>query len=130
MNGNSIALDTNIAVHVLNGVPEVVQFLGTFAQLCLPVPVIGELRYGALNSARPAPNLERVERLLARCRPLLADVATAEAYARIRFDLKRQGTPIPENDIWIAAVCVQYNLTLVTNDHHFGNVNGLGIARP
>lgn len=52
MNGNSIALDTNIAVHVLNGRPDVIQFLGAFTDLCLPVPVIGELRYGALNSAR------------------------------------------------------------------------------
>lgn len=130
MNGNSVALDTNVAVHVLNGVPSAIQFLSGYGELCLPVPVVGELRYGALNSARSLPNLEKVEKLLLRCRPLLVDTSTAEVYARVRSDLKRKGTPIPENDVWIAAVCIQHDLPLATEDHHFSRVANLKTVRP
>ena len=130
MSGNSIALDTNVAVHVLNDMPAAIQFLSAFAELCLPVPVLGELRYGALNSARSVANIAKVEKLLSRCRPLVADVATAEVYARVRSELKHKGSPIPENDIWIADICLQNDVAVATEDHHFSRVSGLKTARP
>lgn len=69
------------------------------------VPVIGERRYGALNSQRAEGNVARVEKLVVRCRVLEATNTTTVAYARLRLDLKRRGKPIPENDLWIAALC-------------------------
>jgi len=130
MSGNSVALDTNVAVRLLNDEPGIVLFLNTFSDLLLPVPVIGELRYGALNSSRTAENLAKLTTVLTRCKPIEADLATAETYAALRFELKKQGTPIPENDLWIAAICVQHSLPIATFDHHFSNVNGIQIRRP
>jgi tRNA(fMet)-specific endonuclease VapC len=130
MNGNNIALDTNVAVQVLSDVAATVAFLRAYSQLYLPVPVIGELRFGAMNSARPTENLGRVARLVARCRPINDDVTTADNYATVRLELKKRGTPIPENDIWIAAVCVQHGLPIATLDKHFSNIPDLQVRRP
>jgi tRNA(fMet)-specific endonuclease VapC len=52
---------------------------------------------------------------------------TARIYGKVKAQLKKNGTPIPENDIWIAAVAIQHDLVLVTNDNHFLNVEGLTI---
>jgi tRNA(fMet)-specific endonuclease VapC len=129
MTGSSIALDTNQAVHVLNDVAEVISWLNGFGELCLPVTVVGELRFGALKSTRAQANLERVEALAARCTLLDARLSTADFYARSRFDLLRKGRPIPENDIWIAAACLQHNVPLATDDRHFDEVPGLRVVR-
>lgn len=91
----------------------------------LPVPVVGELRYGALNSRRSAENLAEVERLVSRCRVLDITAATADVYARLRLGLKEKGKPIPENDLWIAALCVEHEVPLVTLDGHFDVIKGL-----
>jgi tRNA(fMet)-specific endonuclease VapC len=63
--------------------------------------------------------------LLATCRVLVVDERTAVLYAEIRHELKRSGHPIPENDIWIAALARQHNAPLVTRDQHFDFVHGL-----
>ena len=104
MNGNSIALDTSVAIAVLAG--QAGSLLSqSLEQFLLPVPVVGELQYGALNSKRHAENLAEVERLVARCRVLDVTAATAAVYARLRLVLKEKGKPTPENDLWIAALC-------------------------
>lgn len=125
MNGNSIALDSSEAVHLLNDVPAVVQWLKTFGELCMSVTAIGELRFGALKSGKPAANLSRVDDLVKRCRVLNVQATTAEVYARLRIELRRKGRPIPENDLWIAAACVEHAVCLATEDAHFGVVDGL-----
>lgn len=63
------------------------------------------------------------------CWVLPVDLDTTEFYARIRRDLRRQGTPIPANDLWIAAICLQHNIPIVTADQHFELVPGLVIRR-
>jgi tRNA(fMet)-specific endonuclease VapC len=124
VSGNSVALDTSVAIDVLAGRAEsltsqpVTEFL-------LPVPVVGELRYGALNSRKADENLTEVERLGARCRILDITAATAAVYARLRLDLKTKGKPIPENDLWIAALCVEHQVKLATVDGHFDAIDGL-----
>jgi len=50
---------------------------------------------------------------------------TSDRYSRIAFHLKRQGTPIPSNDIWIAAQVMEHGAELITSDRHFENINGL-----
>jgi len=60
---------------------------------------------------------------------LICDIETATHYARIKNDLRLKGKPIPENDIWIAALALQHGLILATRDAHFGEVDGLTVVR-
>ena len=124
MSGNSVALDTSVAIAVLAGQAGTLVSLPP-QEILLPVPVVGELRYGALNSKRSAENLAEVERLVARCRVLDITAATADVYARLRVGLKEKGKPIPENDLWIAALCVEHEVPLATLDGHFDVIDGL-----
>lgn len=131
MSGNStVALDTNQAIAILNDVPAAVAFYGTFAELYLPVTVLGELRYGALNSGKVNQNLERIDRLVSRCKLLSVGDATAASYARLRLALKQMARPIPENDLWIAASCDEHGVPLATADGHFRVVAGLTLLTP
>jgi tRNA(fMet)-specific endonuclease VapC len=123
--GSAVALDTNAAIGFLRGVRPVILRLSDFGSKRLPVPVCGEMRFGALNSAIPAENLAAVDDLTSLCGVLPADERTAVIYAELRAELKRRGRPIPENDIWIAAICLQHDLPLATNDAHFQEVQGL-----
>ena len=91
--------------------------------------MVGELRFGALESRHVTENLGRVERLTARCTVLNATVITAEIYARIQLQLKEKGKPIPENDLWIATICVEHDLPLATTDTHFLEVNDLQVIQ-
>jgi tRNA(fMet)-specific endonuclease VapC len=130
MIGNSAALDTNQAIAILNDVPAALAFYRGFAELTLPVVVLGELRFGALNSAKVAENLTKIDRLLARCRLLVTSDRTASVYAELRMALKRAATPIPQNDLWIAAAAVEHALPIVTADAHFKVVPKLIIIPP
>lgn len=129
MNGSKVALDTNQAIAVLNDTGDAGKWVQTFSEVDLPVPVVGELRFGALNSQRVTENLRQVEQLVARCKALDVKVSTAEIYARIRLQLKQQGKPIPENDVWIAAICIEHDLPLATSDEHFLEVDGLKVIK-
>jgi tRNA(fMet)-specific endonuclease VapC len=124
VNGNSVALDTSVAIDVLADRAESLTSQ-SITEFLLPVPVIGELRYGALNSRNPEKNLAEVERLVARCRVLDVTRVTAETYARLRLDLRKKGKPIPENDLWIAALCVEHEAKLAAVDGHFDAIEGL-----
>jgi tRNA(fMet)-specific endonuclease VapC len=105
------------------------EWVQPFREVYLPVPVIGELRFGALNSRRSSENLARVEELLARCPILDVTVNTTRVYAEVRLGLKRRGTPIPEDDVWIAAVCLEHDLSLISSDEHFEAVEGLKLIK-
>lgn len=124
MNGSSVALDTSVAIDVLAGRAESLT-ARAITEFLLPVPVIGELRYGALNSRKPDENLAEVERLVARCRVMDITLATAAVYARLRLQLKTKGKPIPENDLWIAASCVEHDVQLAAVDGHFDAIDDL-----
>jgi tRNA(fMet)-specific endonuclease VapC len=123
--GSSIALDTSAAIAALRGDPQAVSAIQSFGSPCLPVPVLGELRFGAINSGRATENLIVIEGLASRCAVLVADAQTATVYAEVRAALKQQGRPIPENDVWIAAICIQHDVPLATGDAHFQSVRGL-----
>ena len=124
VSGSSVALDTSVAIDVLAGEAGALLSDPT-RELLLPVPVVGELRYGALNSRRSAENLAEVERLTGRCRVLNITTATADVYARLRLRLKQKGQPIPENDLWIAALCVEHHVPLASLDGHFDLIDEL-----
>lgn len=96
----------------------------------LPVTVAGELLFGAQNSGRPAENLQNYRSFILDTQVLLLDALATEHYAEIRLALKQQGRPIPENDMWIAAICRANDVPLLTFDKHFGYVPGLQLLVP
>lgn len=127
MNASDLALDTSVAVWILRDAQDVIAQLRGRRSLFLPLPVVAELRHGALNSPRTTESLELLERFTKRCKVLSPDLATAFLYADIRTAVQRIGKPIPENDVWIAAICMQHGLQLATADMHFRLVAGLNL---
>ena len=91
----------------------------------LPIPVVGELLFGAQNSGRPAANLLAYRKFIYNLEILVLDALAAEHYAEIRLALKQKGRPIPENDMWIAAICRAHDAPLLTLDRHFAEVPDL-----
>jgi predicted nucleic acid-binding protein len=93
--------------------------------VAVPVVVLGEFRYGIAQSRRRLEDERWLTRSLELCRVLEIVPETAGHYAEIRFELKQAGTPIPSNDVWIAALCRQHHLPLLSRDGHFDWVKGL-----
>jgi len=121
-----VLLDTNVIIAFFSGEKAVSQqFMD--AEVFVSSTVLGELYYGARKSAHAAANLARIEQFAASVQVLSSDADTAELYGKIRDRLRLKGRPIPENDIWIAAVALQHGLPLATRDDHFNEVDGLRI---
>ncbi len=99
-----ITLDTNIAIDLLNDNKYTFEFLKNHI-VCLPTVVVGELLFGAKNSDRKKTNLLKYRDFINSCHILTINKRVSEEYSDIRLILKEKGTPIPENDIWIAAAC-------------------------
>ena len=97
--------------------------------MVLPIVALGELLFGAENSARSVQNLPRYLEFTEVCIVVPLGRQTAAVYAQTRLVLKRKGRPIPMNDIWIAAQCLEQGWVLVTDDTDFGYVDGLVIER-
>jgi|LQYC01.1.fsa_nt_gi tRNA(fMet)-specific endonuclease VapC len=122
-----IALDTDVSIKFLNGDTVVESIILKYYEIYLPVVVVGELIFGALNSKHPEQNLARHRKLIQRSKLLRISEVTANAYARTRLGLKKKGKPIPENDIWIAAACIENKLPLLSNDAHFKEIDHLNL---
>jgi len=119
-------LDTNALIAILNGDTSILHaFQGV--EVVLSIISVGELFHGAEKSGRVQANLTKVESFIAKRTILFCDVETARYYGRIRTRLQRKGRPITLNDIWIAATAMQYDLTVITNDSDFQNVDDLRI---
>lgn len=124
MNGR-LLLDTNIVVRVFAGDPAIRRRLEQREEVLLSAVVLGELYFGAQKSRQIDENLRRIHRLLAESVVLPCDVGTAYEYGIVRNELRLKGRPIPENDIWQAALERQHDLTLVSRDRHFSGVDRL-----
>jgi tRNA(fMet)-specific endonuclease VapC len=124
-----VLLDTNIVIALFANEAPVQRQLVTISEVFVPSIVLGELYYGALKSARTEQNIARIDEFTASSSVLACDIATARQYGMIKAELRTKGKPIPENDIWIAAIAKQYQLTLVTRDDHFHHINHLAIER-
>ncbi len=118
-----------MAIPILRGDRVVEAQLKAAEEVSAPAVVIGELLVGALRSANAAKNQAEVEAFARRVTVLQIDIETSRRYAVIKDDLRRKGQPIPENDIWIAAVAIQYDVVLATRDSHFEEVAGLQTDR-
>ena len=116
-----LALDTNRYVDVFTGEPETLQLLEEAELVVLPFVVVGELRSGFAGGQRRAENELILRRFLHKpgVEVFFADDQTTHHYANLYRQLRQQGTPIPTNDIWIAALVVQHNLALHARDKHF-----------
>ena len=118
-------LDTNAVSAFFEGVPAVCEAVGKADALWVPSIVLGEYRFG-MSGSRLRTELEaKLGRLQRLAGVLVVDAETALQYASIRRELKDAGTPIPENDLWIAALVRQHGDELLCNDAHFDNVKGL-----
>jgi tRNA(fMet)-specific endonuclease VapC len=126
MNGRQL-VDTNVVIALFSGDPTVTQRFESDADLFLCVQVLGELRYGALASSRVTETLARLDWFSSTIPVLPCDSETGVHYADIRFGLRKKGNPIPENDIWIAAIARQHALTLLSRDAHFRQIADLNV---
>lgn len=118
-------LDTNIVIGLFASDPEIVAKILLGGEIAVPCIAIGELCYGANKSIRSEENLERIEEFARSSLILTCDENTAKYYGRIKNGLRIKGRPIPENDIWIASIALQYDLVLITRDEHFKGVENL-----
>ncbi len=128
MNGRYL-LDTNIVIALFANEPAVTDNLRIAQAVFIPGIVIGELYFGAYRSSRVETNLRRIEEFAQYAHVLSCDIETAQEYGRIKNILREAGRPIPENDIWIAAVASQHDLIVVSRDVHFDEVAGLTIEK-
>lgn len=122
-------LDTNIVIALFNGEPGIVQRIASGAEFYLSVITVGELLRGAHGSQRAKANLQRVRALAASVAVLACTVETAEQYAAVKHRLRLKGTPLPENDVWIAATAQQHSLSLVSRDRHFREIEELRLEQ-
>jgi tRNA(fMet)-specific endonuclease VapC len=125
----SVLLDTNIVIALFAGDAAVRNHLAQNLQVFLSSTVLGELYYGALKSRRISENVARIDELASSINVLPCDAVTARHYGEIKETLRSHGQPIPENDIWVAAVARQHGLALVTRDEHFKFIQALSLEQ-
>jgi predicted nucleic acid-binding protein len=119
-----IALDTNRLTDLFQGDAALAELLSTCDEVWIPLIVLGELRAGFYGGTQHYRNEMLLRKLLTRptVDVLVLRRETAEQYARLFVQLRRAGTPVPDNDLWIAALALENDLTLITRDRHFERI--------
>ena len=119
-----VALDTNRLTDLFQGDSELADRLGECDEVWLPLMVLAEIKAGFYGGSQQHRNELLLQTFLAKPTVgiLLPGRDTAEHYGRLFVQLKRAGTPIPDNDLWIAALVLQHDLPLITRDGHFESV--------
>ena len=119
-----VALDTNRLTDLFRGDAALAERLGLCDEVWIPLIVLAEIKAGFLGGTGRHGNELLLRKLLTKTTVgvLLPDRETAEHYARLFVQLKRAGTPVPDNDLWIAALALQHDLLLITRDKHFKNI--------
>jgi tRNA(fMet)-specific endonuclease VapC len=120
-----VILDTNALSAFANGDPAIGKRLSSVPVPSLPVVAIGEFRFGILGSEERSAYEKWLGANLDIFEILPVDAETAQRYAEIRHELRSRGTPIPSNDIWIAALSLQYRLPILSRDRHFSLIPGV-----
>jgi len=120
-----LIVDTNASSAILDGEPAIAPALKWASLLAIPVITLGEYRFGISQSKRRSEHETSLQRNLQLYRILDITDETSEHYAQLRLILKQAGTPIPSNDLWIAALCRQHDFPVLSKDRHFDRVKGL-----
>ncbi len=125
-----LLIDTNAYVALMAGDGNIADLLGHSDAVLLSPIVLGELFDGFQNGTRYRENVAVLNRFRGRPRTVTVPVtdATAEWFGEIKNGLRRRGRPIPINDVWIAASCMEHGALLLTRDTHFEQVDGLRLA--
>lgn len=118
-------LDTNALSAAADREPAALAVVTQAARVAVPVIVLGEYRLGIAQSRFHASYERWLREWITAVSVLGVDEETTHHYAGIGLELKKIGKPIPTNDIWIAALCRQHNLPVLSRDHHFDAVPGI-----
>ena len=118
-------VDTNALSAIVDEQPGITEALGRATRVAIPVIVLGEYRYGIRQSRRRATAERWLRESISAYQILPIEDSTTSFYAEIRLELRRAGTPIPSNDLWIAALCREHNLQILSRDRHFDAVRGM-----
>ena len=119
-----VALDTNRLTDLFQGDTGLAEWLETCEEIWIPLVVLAEIKAGLYGGTQQHRNEILLRKLLSKTTVgvLLPNRETAEHYARLFVQLKRAGTPVPDNDLWIAALVLEHDLLLITRDQHFQRI--------
>ena len=120
-------LDTSAYVGFKRNAVEAVEIIVKAELIVFSPVVMGELMFGFRNGTRFKENMDDLDRFLKHEVVDLLPIGkiTSDRYSRIAVKLRQQGTPIPTNDIWIAAQAMEQGAELITSDQHFDKISGL-----
>jgi tRNA(fMet)-specific endonuclease VapC len=125
-----LCLDTSAFSHFRRGERRVVELIDEALWVGLPAIVLGELRTGFALGRQRAANEQSLQAFMSHpvVEVLDVDDAASKIYAELVLELRRAGTPLPTNDIWIAAVAAREGATVVSYDAHFSRVRRIGLT--
>ena len=122
-----VCLDTNAYSNLRRGNVKILELLNDSEEIIIPTATYAELLYGFLRGGRFSENESELNAFIAEDRVSLqpATPSIAERWAYVKAMLTQAGTPIPDNDIWIAATALETGARIISFDHHFDNVGGV-----
>ncbi len=122
-----ILLDTSAYVGFKRGVEKIVEVIVNSESILISPIILGELMFGFRNGLKYSRNISELNEFLKHEAVTVKPIGaiTSDRYSRISLQLKKQGTPIPTNDIWLAAQTMEHGAELITTDHHFEHIGGL-----
>ena len=121
----ALILDTNALSAIADGEEVAMELARRAVSIAVPVIVLGEYRVGIAQSRHHSKYEAWLQEWISSVDVLEVEDETAKFYAALALELKRHGTPIPTNDLWIAALCSQHALPLLSRDRHFDLIQGL-----
>ena len=124
-----ICIDTNIYSLFKRGKADIKELLENADEIFIPVIVLGELFAGFYSGKYTSQNIKELEDFLNKPGIMIVEISKniADRYGELIKILKKQGTPIPTNDIWIAAVVLETGTKLASTDNHFKNIPGVSL---
>lgn len=128
--GGTYLLDSSVLIRSLRGDAAIGARIDSAPQVYVSSIVLGDLYFGAFGSpTRPDAAVADVEAVEQTIAVLTPDTATARMYAQVKHDLKLRGLTMPDNDLWIAATSLQYDVMLAARDAHFNWITGLRVEQ-
>ena len=124
-----VVLDTSAYSHLIKGDRKIASVLSLADRIFLPLFVIAELVYGFKLGKRESANRNYLAKFESKrtVSRFLPGSETIELYSEVKKDLKLKGKPIPEHDMWIAAITIETGSTLLTYDKHFSYISKVRI---